>query len=56
VLGEEEKVSKARVILEKDAYKKACEAHQNGQTVRIKGKLWTSNRSKIIESLSFEIV
>ncbi|MEN9609838.1 MAG: hypothetical protein RLZZ628_652 [Bacteroidota bacterium] len=56
VLGDEEKVSKARVILEKEAYKKACEAHQNGQTVRIKGKLFSSNRSKMIESLSFEIV
>jgi hypothetical protein len=56
VLGDEEKVSKARVILEKEAYKKACEAHQNGQTVRIKGKLFSWNRSKMIESLSFEIV
>jgi hypothetical protein len=56
VLGEEEKVSKARVILEKEAYKKACEAHQKGQTVRIKGRLLTINRSKMIESLSFEIV
>jgi hypothetical protein len=55
-LGEEEKVSKARVILEKEAYRTACEAHQTGQTVRIKGKLLTIGRSKMIENPSFEIV
>jgi hypothetical protein len=56
VLGDEEKVSKARIVLEKDAYDKACEAHKNGQTVKITGKLKSVGRSKIIENPTFEIV
>jgi hypothetical protein len=56
IMGNEEKVSKARVILDKPTYEMACEAHKNGQTVRVKGKLVSTSRSKIIEDPSFEIV
>jgi hypothetical protein len=56
VLGDEEKVSKARIILEKDTYDNACEAHKNGQTVRVKGRLITSGRSKSIENPKFEVL
>jgi hypothetical protein len=56
VLGDEEKVSKARVVLTSEDYEKACEAHKNGKTVRIKGKLITSGRSKSIENPVFEIM
>jgi hypothetical protein len=56
VQGEDEKVSKARIVLEKDVYQKACEAHLSGQAVRIKGKLFTVGRSKIIENPVFEVL
>jgi len=56
VLGDEEKVSKARVTLNADDYKKACEAHLRGQTVKIKGRLVTSGRSKVIQNPSLEVV
>ena len=56
VLGDEENVSKARVILNSADYEKACEAHKNGKTVRIKGKLKTIGRSKFIENPVFEIM
>jgi hypothetical protein len=56
VLGDEEKVSKARIILEKDDYDNACEAHKNGQTVRVKGRLITTGRSKSIENPKFEVL
>lgn len=56
ILGDEEKVSRAKIILDKPNYDRACEAHKNGQTVRVKGKLVATGRSKIIENPSFEIV
>lgn len=56
ILGDEEKVSKARVILTNEDYDKACEAHKQGKSVKITGKLITSGRSKTIENPSFEVV
>ncbi len=57
VMGDEEKVSKARVILNAEDYEKACVAHKSGQTVRIKGRLITvGGRSKVIEMPKLEIV
>jgi hypothetical protein len=56
IIGDEEKVSKARVILNNEDYDKACEAHKQGKSVKIKGKLVTVGRSKTIENPSFEIV
>ena len=56
IIGDEEKVSKARVILTNDDYEKACEAHKQGKTVKVKGRLITNGRSKTIENPSFEIV
>jgi len=56
ILGEEEKVSKAKIILDKENYNAACEAHKNGQTVRVSGKLLSMGRSKVIENPIFEIV
>lgn len=56
IIGDEEKVSKARVILNNEDYDKACEAHKQGKSVKIRGKLVTVGRSKTIENPSFEIV
>lgn len=56
ITGDEERVSKARVVLGNEDYDKACEAHKQGKSVKIKGKLITSGRSKTIENPSFEIV
>lgn len=56
IIGDEEKVSKARVILNNEDYDKACEAHKEGKSVKIKGKLVTTGRSKTIENPSFEVV
>lgn len=56
IMGEEDKVSKAKVILTNEDYDKACEAHKTGKTVKIKGKLITIGRSKIIENPVFEII
>ncbi|HLZ17722.1 MAG TPA: hypothetical protein VKQ08_11805 [Cyclobacteriaceae bacterium] len=56
VLGDEEKVSKARVTLNAEDYRKACEAHLKGQTVKVKGRLITSGRSKFIQNPSLEVV
>ncbi|MDR3712732.1 MAG: hypothetical protein P4L51_07950 [Puia sp.] len=56
IQGDEDKVSKAKVILNAEDYLKACEAHKNGQAVRIKGNLITIGRSKFIEDPKFEIV
>lgn len=56
VLGDEEKVSKARVVLTPDDYVKACEAHKEGKTVKVTGRLVTVGRSKSIENPSFKIL
>ncbi|MHB8260654.1 MAG: hypothetical protein ACYDCN_02885 [Bacteroidia bacterium] len=56
VLGDEEKVSKARVVLNNEDYERACEAHKQGKTVKVKGKLVSVGRSKTIENPSFSIV
>ena len=56
VLGDEEKVSKARVILNAEDYRKACKAHVNGQTVKVRGRLVNSGRSKTIQHPSLEVV
>ena len=56
IIGDEEKVSKARVVLSNQDYDKACEAHKQGKSVKIRGKLVTVGRSKSIENPSFEIV
>jgi hypothetical protein len=56
ILGDEEKVSKARVILPSQEYDQACEAHKQGKSVKISGKLVTVGRTKIIESPSFQII
>ena len=56
IIGDEEKVSKARVVLNNQDYDKACEAHKEGKSVKIKGRLVTIGRSKTIENPSFEVV
>lgn len=56
ILGEEDKVSKARVILSNQDYIEACEAHKMGKSVKISGKLVTVGRSKIIETATFQII
>ena len=56
IIGDEEKVSKARVVLNNEDYEKACEAHKQGKTVSIRGKLVTVGRSKTIENPSFKVV
>lgn len=56
VLGDEEKVSKARVVLNSEDYDRACEAHKQGKSVKIRGKLVAVGRSKTIENATFEIV
>ena len=56
LLGDEEKVAKAKIILDKQSYSLACEAHKNGKTVRVKGRLVSSGRGKVIEAPVFEIV
>lgn len=56
IIGDEEKVSKARVVLNNEDYEKACEAHKQGKTVSIRGKLVTVGRSKTIENPFFRIV
>jgi hypothetical protein len=56
IIGDEEKVSKARVVLNNEDYDKACEAHKLGRTVKVKGRLVTLGRSKTIENPSFELI
>ncbi len=56
IIGDEERVSKARVILKSEDYDKACEAHKQGKSVKVRGKLVTVGRTKAIENPSFEIV
>ncbi len=56
ILGEEDKVSKARVILSNQDYIEACEAHKMGKSVKISGKLVTVGRSKVIETATFQII
>jgi hypothetical protein len=56
ILGEEDKVSKARVILSNQDYNEACEAHKKGKSVKISGKLVTVGRSKVIETATFQII
>lgn len=56
IIGDEEKVSKARVILNNEDYELACEAHKQGKSVSIRGKLVSSGRSKTIENPSFKII
>lgn len=56
ILGEEDKVSKARVILSNQDYFEACEAHKMGKSVKISGKLVTVVRSKVIETATFQII
>lgn len=51
VMGDEEKVSRARIVLEKQQYDLACEAHQKGQTVRVKGRLVTVGCSSLALNL-----
>ena len=55
-MGEEDKVSKARVILSNQDYNEACEAHKKGKSVKIRGKLVTVGRSKVIETSTFQII
>lgn len=56
ITGDEEKVAKARVLLSNEDYTRACEAHQQGRSVKIRGKLVTVGRTKTIEKPLFEIV
>ena len=56
ITGDEEKVAKARVLLSNEDYTRACEAHQQGRSVKIRGKLVNTGRTKMIEQPSFEIV
>ncbi len=56
IFGDEEKVSKARVILNATDYEQACEAHRNGRTVKVKGRLVTIGRSKVIENPEFHVM
>ena len=56
VMGNEEKVSKAKVTLNAADYHRACEAHDSGHTVIIKGKLLQSGRTKYIENPTFQVV
>ncbi len=56
IVGDEDKVSKAKVILSKQDYDKACEAHKNGKSVKVIGKLITNGRSKTIEKPKFEVI
>ena len=55
-MGDEEKVSKARVILTNQDYDQACEAHKQGKSVKISGKLVSVGRTKIIETPSFQVI
>ena len=56
IMGDEEKVSRARVTLRAGDYERACEAHLRGQIVKIRGRLMSSGRSKVIEDPSLELV
>jgi len=55
-IGDDEKATKAKVILNADDYRKACEAHEKGKNVIIKGLLKTVKRSKIIENPEFDVL
>ena len=56
ILGDEDKVSKARVILSNQDYIQACEANKQGKSVKISGKLLSVGRTKIIEMPTFHII
>lgn len=56
ITGDQEKVSKARVLLNKYDYDRACEAHIMGKAVKVTGKLVSSGRSKSIIGERFEVV
>jgi hypothetical protein len=55
-IGDNEKIVKAKVVLSSEDYKQACEAHEYGKSVRIKGVLISTERTKFIENPVFEII
>ena len=56
VMGDEEKVSKAKLTLPNEAYNTACIAHQEGKTVKVTGQLVTYERTKLIENPTLEVI
>jgi hypothetical protein len=50
------KTARAKVTLNPEDYKRACEAHEHGLAVRIRGVLVTTDRTKIIQEPVFEIL
>ncbi|KMQ50662.1 hypothetical protein CHISP_2345 [Chitinispirillum alkaliphilum] len=52
-IGDEEKIIKAKVLLNTEDFSKACEALDKGINVKISGLLKTSGKSKIIETPDF---
>lgn len=55
-IGDEDRITKAKVFLNADDFSKACEALDKGSNVRISGKLKTSGKTRIIEMPHFELL
>lgn len=55
-MQDEDKISKAKVILTSEDYSKACIAHNLGKTVLIKGKLTGTTRTTVIEQPHFKVI
>ncbi len=53
-IGDNEMAIKAKIILTAEDYKKACEAHEFGKNVVVKGTLKNIGRSKFIENPEFK--
>jgi len=55
-IGDNEMAIKAKIILNAEDYKTACEAHEFGKNVVVNGTLKNIGRSKIIENAAFKIL
>lgn len=55
-IGDNEMAIKAKIILTAEDYKKACEAHEFGKNVVVKGTLKNIGRSKFIDNPEFKIL
>lgn len=55
-IGDNEMATKAKIVLNNEDYKLACEAHEFGKNVLIKGTLKIVGRSKNIEDAVFTLI
>ena len=54
--GDAEKATKARVLLSRDDYNQALEAHKHGKTVKVTGTMRQQGRTRVVEEARLEVV